>query len=252
MRSIKKRTEPSCVANLRREVEQGRSPGWNPQDCKEPMQKQLVAEQEGLCAYCMNRIKPRGYRRVEGGAKPNGGMKIEHWIPRSDPSPAGSTGRTRGEENMYVWKNLLGVCGGETQSDAGWVQHCDDSRGNAPLQVHPVADEGIRPEAAFEFSSKTPDGVPDDAGPGIWLHARQTAYEQDIQLLNLNAPTLALARYQARQAIRTKLQLAEKRARSREVAKKELLTATLPGPFGLPPFAPIIEAYLREKLERWT
>lgn len=238
MRTINKREEPTCIAGLRREVEQGRNPGWNLQDCAEPTRNQLKDEQEGLCAYCMNRIKPYGYRRVDG--KPNGGMKVEHWIPRSDPE--------RGQANMFVWKNLLGVCGGETLSDGSWVQHCDDSRGNEPLAINPVAGEGVRPEDAFDFRAEPPDA---QDGLGIWLHARQAAFATDIRLLNLNASFLARARYDARKSIRKKLSEAAKRGASRDVLKEFLRAATKPGPRGLPPFAPIVETYLRKKLAQW-
>jgi len=252
VRTIDKRSEPPCLAELRREArrietETGRpSAGddWNPGACGDSVRRSLHDEQGGLCAYCMGRIKPHGYRSE---LHELGGMKIEHWDDRSSHP-----------ERMYDWDNLLGVCGGEYRGADGLVEHCDTSRGSAPLHVNPGTRSPPRPEDAFVFKpTPPPEPDPDRPGPshqrqGMWIHPRvhDSTEARDIETLNLNADHLVKNRHAAIEELRLALSkhgsLGEQAVRS--WLRRRIDTATRPGPSGLPPFAPLIADYVRKKM----
>ena len=80
---------------------------------KEPMRKALLAEQEGLCAYCMKQIDV-------------GAMKIEH-----------HTAQTVDATGALDWSNLLGVCEGGAKGPRT-LQTCDTRKGNAALSLNPT------------------------------------------------------------------------------------------------------------------
>ena len=80
---------------------------------KDALRVALVAEQHGLCCYCMCRID-------------NGSMKIEHWHCRTNYP---------GEELDY--RNLLAACpGGEGQPRP--LQHCDTRKADDDLLWNPA------------------------------------------------------------------------------------------------------------------
>lgn len=81
---------------------------------KDELRAALVAEQGGLCCYCMARIRPDA-----------DSMKIEHWkCQHAHP----------GEQLDY--RNLLGAClGGEGRPQR--LQHCDTRKGDNDLRWNP-------------------------------------------------------------------------------------------------------------------
>ena len=82
---------------------------------KADLRPALVAEQRGLCCYCMGRIH-------NGPAA----MKIEHWRCQTS-YPA----------EQLNYRNLLGAClGGHGQP--AHLQHCDTRKGNSDLQWNPA------------------------------------------------------------------------------------------------------------------
>lgn len=82
---------------------------------KDELRDALVAEQRGLCCYCMGRIR-----------SDQDTMKIEHWHCQS---------ANPGEQLDY--QNLLGAClGGEGQPE--FLQHCDTHKGDQPLRWNPA------------------------------------------------------------------------------------------------------------------
>ena len=113
MLRIRKGSEPACLAELRR------TPGatWEAVhgDQKAELRRAALLEQGFLCAYCMRRIgrtDPKGHPDAD----------IEHWSPRA----AGG--------HLFSWPNLLAVCKG----NFGGKAHCDKSKGDQPLSVHPA------------------------------------------------------------------------------------------------------------------
>lgn len=246
MRTIEKQIEPPCLAELRREAnrvrrETGKPPvakDWNPAQCVHALRQALHDDQGGLCAYCMGRIKPHGYRSE---LHELGGMKIEHWVDRSSKP-----------ERMYDWDNLLGVCGGEFRGPDGLVEHCDTSRKDEPLHVNPGTISPPRPEDVFEFSARPPEPSRRASLPrGLWIHPRDqdSAAAHDIAALNLNADHLARNRHATLEQLRLALRIRGRDEQAlRNILRRRLRTATRPGPSGLPPFAPLIADYVRKKM----
>ena len=135
MRVITKGVEPPSLAAHR---QMPHSDFDNYQD-KDALRRSLVAEQKGICCYCMGRI----FSRRET-------MKIEHWRPRS-----------RFPNEQLNYDNLLGAClGGEGQPPA--LQHCDSRKRNRDLRWNP-ADPAHQIDTLLRYE---PDGSirADDAG----------------------------------------------------------------------------------------
>ncbi len=224
MRRIEKGNEPSCLAEVRREArrieqETEKAPqgdDWDLKGCAEFVRRSLCAEQFGLCAYCMGRIEPRGYHPGRGG------MKVEHFTPRSENA-----------RRMYDWDNLLGVCGGRTVWGGEEVETCDKARGNRPLYIHP-ANRSPDPEEVF---------TTDNHGS---LRASTHHAENDLRVLNLNAEHLILSRRGVIDRIRQKLSKDD----SPKALRRLYHEATTPHAGSLPPYAPVVTRYLERKMRQ--
>ncbi len=77
---------------------------------KDELRKSLVAEQGGICCYCMQRIHPEVDK-----------MKVEHWNPQ-------------GSGKDLAYQNLLGACMGR-EGEPKHLQHCDTRKGNTLLRL---------------------------------------------------------------------------------------------------------------------
>lgn len=94
---------------------------------KEGLRAALVAEQRGLCCYCMDRISPEPKK-----------MKIEHWRCVS-----------RYPLEQLDYGNLLGAClGGEGKESK--FQHCDTRKADRDLRWNPANPEH-RIESRIEY-----------------------------------------------------------------------------------------------------
>ncbi|NJK31504.1 MAG: TIGR02646 family protein [Deltaproteobacteria bacterium] len=140
MRRVKKGAEPACLAEVRREVERVESEAgsrlddrWaQVKDCKLEIQRALIRDQGGLCAYCGGRLTQKK-------------MKVEHFVPRS------------AEQDLILdWSNLLGCCNGEYREGNKRVLHCDSSRApyaegppGAGAPPHPPGQVPHRPDGAL-------------------------------------------------------------------------------------------------------
>ena len=111
MRVITKRPEPASLTQHRKRPH---SDYGNYQE-KDDLRHTLVAEQRGLCCYCMGRIRPE--RTL---------MKVEHWQCQAHYS---------GEQLNY--RNLLAACLGGHGKPAQF-QHCDTSKANKHLKWNPA------------------------------------------------------------------------------------------------------------------
>lgn len=122
---------------------------------KPTLRAALVAEQRGICCYCMGRIRDDLAR-----------MKIEHWQCQA---------RYPGEQLSY--RNLLGACrGGEGQPPR--KQHCDTRKGDRDLQWNP-ADPGHHIETRLRYEL---DGS---------IRADDPAFDAELDtVLNLNLPRM--------------------------------------------------------------
>jgi len=109
MRAIAKGTEPRSLAQHRATPHAS----YANYAAKSELRDSLVAEQRGLCCYCLSRI------RIDA-------MKIEHWHSQSEH---------QGEELDYG--NLLGACFGN-EGQPKKHQHCDTRKGETPISRNPA------------------------------------------------------------------------------------------------------------------
>lgn len=259
LRTLTKGPEPDVLPRCRAEAERivresGRplaSEDWSILRDPDPVREALVRDQQALCAYCLRRIKPTGYRK----SNPEG-MKIEHFRDRST-HPA----------EMFDWTNLLGVCSGITYYGGVSVSHCDDSRGKKPLFTYPHDPTHQDPDdptckTPYDLTPPTIIDFFDWELPSMRIIPKITrdedpvAYQQlqaDINTLNLNAPHLIEDRKQVREQLRRHLRKLDKDrtgTRPSDLARLHR-DATTPSPKGhLPPYAPLRRALLERRMRQ--
>lgn len=151
MRKITKGKEPRAL--FRHRVSAGADyEGFREKDA---LRKSLVAEQHGLCCYCMKRIAPIADK-----------MKIEHCLSQEDYP-----------DQQLNYRNLLGACkGGEGEPPEG--QHCDTKKGGRSLSFNP---------ASSDFDNKTKIRFLSDGE----ILSSDAAIKQELNdVLNLNLDRL--------------------------------------------------------------
>ena len=151
MRAITKGIEPKSLIVHRKTS----NSNYENYKKKDDLRHALVAEQRGLCCYCMGRIRPE-----------RASMKIEHWKCQENYSL-----------KQLEYRNLLGAClGGHGQSAE--KQHCDTKKGNSELTFNP-ADPGHRIETRIRYE---PDGS---------IHSNDVDFDNELNdVLHLNLPVL--------------------------------------------------------------
>lgn len=151
MRAIAKGAEP---ASLTRHRLTAHSDYDNYQD-KDALRHALVAEQHGLCCYCMGRIRDD-----------RDAMKVEHWHSQ----------RNHGAEQL-VYRNLLGACPGGMDRPPH-LQHCDTRKGDRDLGWNP-ADPAHHIETRIRYEM---DGS---------IRSDDSAFDAELrEVLNLNSERL--------------------------------------------------------------
>lgn len=111
MRTIAKGGEPRSLIEHR----MTRFSNYDNYADKDDLRHSLVAEQQGLCCYCMGRI------RCESNS-----MKIEHWHCQD-----------RYPDGQLNYRNLLGAClGGKGRPSH--LQHCDTKKGDHDFLLNPA------------------------------------------------------------------------------------------------------------------
>ena len=162
MRQISKRAEPNSLTEHRAAPHSSYA---NYQD-KGTLRAALVAEQRGLCCYCMGRIS----------AEPSI-MKVEHW-----------QGVAHYPDEQLKYRNLLGACmGGKGKKLGG--QHCDTKKADQDLRWNP-ADPEHRIETTIGYGA---DGT---------IQSKDTTFDRQLNdVLNLNVSHIKNARKEAHNAI---------------------------------------------------
>src|SRR5207247_2069745 len=121
---------------------------------KDDLRRALLAEQGGICCYCMQHITPQN-------------MKIEHWASQR-----------RHPEIQLDYQNLLGACDGGDGA-ARHLQHCDTRKGYDDIGIHP-ADPERNCERLTKYQA---DGV---------TYSNDARIDSDLdKVLNLNLQRLA-------------------------------------------------------------
>jgi uncharacterized protein (TIGR02646 family) len=111
MRAIKKGLEPTSLTAHRKATHCD----YDNYADKAALRDALIAEQRGLCCYCMTRIHSDSTQ-----------MKIEHWQCQN-----------RYSSEQLNYRNLLGAClGGQGQPSQ--FQHCDTKKGDRDLKWNPA------------------------------------------------------------------------------------------------------------------
>lgn len=162
MRQISKGSEPNSLTEHRLA---SHSSYANYTD-KGALRAALVAEQRGLCCYCMGRISTEW-----------GKMKIEHWQCVAHYP-----------DEQLNYRNLLGACMGGEGKESG-VQHCDTRKGDRDLRWNP-ADSEHHIEGRIEYGA---DGT---------IRSRDATFNRQLNdVLNLNVSHIKNARKEAHNAV---------------------------------------------------
>lgn len=210
MRAISKRHEPPSLTEHRSSP----SATYGNYTHTAELTAELVAEQRGLCCYCLSRIRAD-----------DGSARVEHWHCQADYP---------GETLDY--SNLLAVCRG-TDGQPSSAQHCDRSKGQLLLSRNP-ANPGDNVEEVIRFSG---DGTIISSDPG---------FDREINdVLHLNLKLLK----NNRQAVLVAFTLALPRrgAWTRTALEKELRKwkgESTAGP--LQPYCQVIVDWIRRRLRR--
>src|ERR1700759_1884449 len=151
MRNIVKSAEPRSLKQHRCSVHAD----YDNYSDKDSLRKSLVAEQRGLCCYCLSRLIADLQH-----------MKIEHWQSQA-----------RFPQRQLDYSNLLGAClGGKGKPPK--FQHCDTRKEELDLSMNP-ADPAHDVERVIRYD---PNGPIRSTGPVL---------DREInEVLNLNAPLL--------------------------------------------------------------
>lgn len=168
MRQIKKGKEPKVVSVCRT------TPNSNYGSLeKQPVREALVAEQRGLCCYCMSRIKPTHDR-----------MKIDHFASQSKndgkQEKTESRKKTKPSEDLtLIYGNMLGACRGNDRKGVPEKEHhCDTFKKARKLSFHPCNPD-LDIATLIEYST---DGT---------ITSTDERLEKELNnVLNLNLPFL--------------------------------------------------------------
>ena len=230
MRSIAKRSEPPIVRQHReawqRECAAG-IPGttvartrFNDLEKTVP-RNQLVAEQAGLCAFCLGLI--RGEAPLPTGA----GTNIAHVTPLSvDPT------------RIFAWDNLVGSCIGGTNT----APHCDRAQGEQILHINPAAAVLVL-EEHIDYSSK---GVLRYRGPATCGRNPDEIQDEFDRVLKLNSTRLKENRAIVLEEVHARLPRASGPWRAADLDRAIKHWSTV-GPEGYVPYFCVAIAYLTKK-----
>lgn len=152
MRNIVKMTEPKSLEEHRCSA----AANYDNYDDKQNLRESLVAEQRGLCCYCLSRIIADPYK-----------MKIEHW-----------QSQTGFPDRQLHYPDLLGACLGGGVGKPPKLQHCDTRKGDQDLSKNP-ADLEHDVERTIQYDK---EGT---------IRSTDPMFDHGInQVLNLNIPIL--------------------------------------------------------------
>jgi uncharacterized protein (TIGR02646 family) len=208
MRNIQKTTEPKSLTQHRCNTHSN----YENYAKKEDIRRSLVAEQRGVCCYCMQRIHPNPED-----------MKIEHWQCQ-DQYP----------KRQLDYDNLLGAClGSEGKSKRN--QHCDTRKGDNDISFNP-ADPFHDVESKLQFLG---DGT---------IQSNDVQFNQEINdVLNLNESSLTRNRKVILNALQQGFMSGNP---SKAAIEKELRKWNGDDGGDLEPFCQVVIYYLRKKLKR--
>ena len=213
MRQIDKTSEPRSLTTHR-----ARSySNYENYEDKDDLRAALVAEQRGLCCYCMGRIFPESTK-----------MKIEHWQCIS-----------KFPERQLDYRNLLAAClGGEGERRR--YEHCDTRKADRCLLWNP-ADSSHHVESRIAYGT---DGS---------IKSTDVAFDRQLNDdLNLNLRTIKGGRRGSLAGILDwwrKTATGDRSVSRRRLEKRirQLTDAT-----SMDPYSPVAIWWLRKRLEGFS
>lgn len=210
MRRIIKGHEPASLTQ-HRQTAHADYDNYHPKDA---LRESLVAEQRGLCCYCLSRIRPEAAT-----------MKIAHCRSQHNH-----------HDEQLVYANLLGACLGN-EGQRRKVQHCDTRQGDADLSRNP-ADPAHNIEDFIRFQG---DGR---------ITSNDPVFERELNdVLNLNLPFLRNNRKGVLDAFKEILN--KRSALSRATIEKWLRDWNGESHTGdLRPYCQVVIFWLRKRLAR--
>lgn len=205
MRAIAKGNEPACLTQHRAMPHSD----FDNFQGKDALRVALVAEQRGLCCYCMTRI-------VADGQK----MKIEHWQCQANYP-----------QFQLAYANLLGAClGGHGAKPDD--QTCDNRKANRDLKWNPArAADTIESRVKYRNNGE--------------IRSDDQQFDDELEsVLNLNIAFLKNNRKGALEAVQKWWQI-KKPNRNQVQARLNRIDG---GVDELNPFAPVAVWFLKRKL----
>jgi len=208
MRATQKRSEPSSLTQHKRLPHAD----YDNYHHKDELRFALVAEQKGICCYCMQRIRPNAAH-----------MKIEHWHCQA-----------LYPNDQLDYANLLGACRGN-EGQPKYQQHCDTHKGNDSLLYNP-ANPAHRIEDRVRY-----------LGDGR-IVSSDSQFDQELNtVLNLNIRTLINNRKATLDAFKQRLQ----RGRlSQSTLQRMMRNWSDAEGEGLRPYCGVVIYWLRKRLAR--
>ena len=180
---------------------------------KAAARRALLAEQGGLCAYCMRKID-------------DSNSHVEHYVPQSEG--AGS------DDPVSVdFGNLLAVCNGFEDTSEGLT--CDRARKDAPMVVNPLIE-------------RTLEGIRYDRGGSI--HSLDPEIDHDLcETLNLNQRYLQKNRREVIRRLGSKLESVGRRGnRAVRTYCERYVTGHLTRPSMREPYDGAVIYYMQKRL----
>lgn len=209
MRRIIKRSEPASLTQHRHTP----YADYDNYADMDTLRESLVAEQRGLCCYCLSPIRPE-----------IGVMRVEHWHCQ-DSYP--------GEQLVYA--NLLAACMGN-EGQPRKLEHCDKRKGNSDLSRNP-ADPAYQIEDLIRYK-----------GDGTIVSDNQ-AFDRELNdVLNLNVAFLRNSRKAALEGLTSSFRRGRLRRDTLERRLREWNGESHSGE--LQPYCQVIVYWLRKRLAR--
>lgn len=179
----------------------------------------LLAEQTGLCAFCLGRI------RRESPTDGPSGTVLAHLVP------------VRVDTRLVLdWDNLVGSCKG----GSGTARHCDNLQGDRELYIHPPHIPAL--ELHIRYSSR---GELCYQGPSLCGRTREQIQAEFNDVLGLNIERLKANRKAVLEVAHQKM---ESLGWTRAHLEKETRRWSTPAPDGYTPYFCVAVAYLQRKL----
>lgn len=170
---------------------------------KKALRPIAVAEQQGLCAFCMGTIRAEGHG--------TSAIRLAHRVPISSDHTLALT-----------WTNLLASCSSPYS--------CDERQGSHRLTIDPVLPATTVDQLRYERRN---------AQSGLWLTSDNPDLADDVEKLGLNGGDLPRLREEAWKAFQVRAR--QRFPKGNAEGRKKLLAEEKGLPF-LYPFLGVIEA----------